>query len=69
MYGQAKKAYTNIDNYLKEDKPMGKSSGLLGRNKDDQPENVEDDPLARMAKVVQRIRKAREEIKNAKETG
>ena len=69
MYGQAKKAYLNMENYMTEEKPAGKSSGLLGRNKEMQEGNVEDNPTARMAKIVQRIRKAREEIKNAKETG
>lgn len=71
MYNQAKLAYLNIDKYIDDEvkKPAGKSSGLLGRNKDMQEAEVDTDPAARMAKVVKRIRDARKEIKNAKETG
>jgi|14BtaG_2_1085337.scaffolds.fasta_scaffold17432_2 hypothetical protein len=72
MYGQAKKAYLNMENYLKSDedtKPVGKTSGLLGRNKQqDIKEDMQDNPTQRMANLVQRIRKARMEIKNNETT-
>lgn len=73
MYGQAKKAYLNMENYLNSEedtKPVGKTSGLLGRNnKDTQAkEDMQDNPTQRMAKIVKRIRKARMEIKNNETT-
>lgn len=73
MYGQAKKAYLNMENYLKSDedtKPVGKTSGLLGRNRDQQQakDGMQDNPTQRMANLVQRIRKARMEIKNNETT-
>jgi hypothetical protein len=72
MYGQAKKAYLNMENYLKSDedtKPVGKTSGLLGRNKQqDTKEDMQDNPTQRMANLIQRIRKARMEIKNNETT-
>ena len=61
-----------MENYLKSDedtKPVGKTSGLLGRNKQqDIKEDMQDNPTQRMANLVQRIRKARMEIKNNETT-
>mgnify|MGYP006908448676 CR=1 FL=1 len=51
MYGQAKKAYLNMENYMTEEKPAGKSSGLLGRNKEMQEGNGEDNPDTRKKKI------------------
>lgn len=72
MYGQAKKAYLKMNNYIQSNegaKPVGRTSGLLGRNKDQQAkEDTQDNPTQRMANIVQRIRKARTEIKNNETT-
>jgi len=62
-----------MENYLNSEedtKPVGKASGLLGRNnKDTQTkEDMQDNPTQRMAKIVKRIRKARMEIKNNETT-
>lgn len=65
-YDNVKAAYININKYIKDDKPAGKSSGLLGRmsGSDKKKEQQGKEPIERMAKLVQRIRKARREVRN-----
>ena len=65
-YDNVKAAYININKYIEDDKPAGKSSGLLGRmsGSDKKKDQQGKEPIERMAKLVQRIRKARREVRN-----
>lgn len=67
MYNNVRKAYLNINNYIKNDEPkVGKTSGLLGRGSTSRSmETPAREPIDRMAKLVDNIRKARLEIRNA----
>ena len=68
MYKNVKAAYININKFIEDDTPVGKSSGLLGRmagsNKNKNNQQT-DEPVQRMAKLVKSIRKARTELGNA----
>ena len=66
MMNQAKKAYLNINKYIKDDAlPTEKTTGLLGRNKKktDMQQGPRE-PKERMARLVKDIRNARMEIRN-----